>query len=109
MSTISACPKVLKAVLAAGYTPTPSEQAIPYVLAGARLGIAQTRPSKTAAFVLPMDDPRKGARERSTPRADPRTDRELAAQVKENFDKYGVGELNVALLIGGVLPGTRRS
>ena len=29
--------------------------------------------------------------------------RELAAQVKENFDKYGVGQkLNVALLIGGV-------
>jgi superfamily II DNA/RNA helicase len=29
--------------------------------------------------------------------------RELAAQVKENFDKYGIGQkLNVALLIGGV-------
>jgi superfamily II DNA/RNA helicase len=36
--------------------------------------------------------------------------RELAAQVKENFDKYGVGQkLNVALLIGGVSFGDQDS
>jgi superfamily II DNA/RNA helicase len=36
--------------------------------------------------------------------------RELAAQVKENFDKYGAGQkLNVALLIGGVSFGDQDS
>ena len=100
--------KVLAAVAATGYTtPTPiQEQAIPHVLARRDvLGIAQTGTGKTAAFVLPMLTMLEKGRARARM---PRTlilepTRELAAQVKENFDKYGIGQkLNVALLIGGV-------
>jgi superfamily II DNA/RNA helicase len=100
--------KVLAAVAATGYTtPTPiQEQAIPQVLARRDvLGIAQTGTGKTAAFVLPMLTMLEKGRARARM---PRTlilepTRELAAQVKEQFDKYGVGQkLNVALLIGGV-------
>jgi superfamily II DNA/RNA helicase len=100
--------KVLAAVAATGYTsPTPiQEQAIPHVLARRDvLGIAQTGTGKTAAFVLPMLTMLEKGRARARM---PRTlilepTRELAAQVKENFDRYGVGQkLNVALLIGGV-------
>ena len=100
--------KVLAAVAATGYTsPTPiQEQAIPHVLARRDvLGIAQTGTGKTAAFVLPMltllEKGRARARMPRTLILEPT--RELAAQVKENFDRYGVGQkLNVALLIGGV-------
>src|SRR5688572_13292640 len=100
--------KVLAAVAATGYTtPTPiQEQAIPHVLACRDvLGIAQTGTGKTAAFVLPMltilEKGRARARMPRTLILEPT--RELAAQVKEQFDKYGVGQkLNVALLIGGV-------
>ena len=100
--------KVIAAVAAAGYTtPTPiQEQAIPPVLARKDvLGIAQTGTGKTAAFVLPMltllEKGRARARMPRTLILEPT--RELAAQVKENFDKYGAGQkLNVALLIGGV-------
>ncbi|HXL13687.1 MAG TPA: DEAD/DEAH box helicase [Bradyrhizobium sp.] len=100
--------KVLAAVAATGYTtPTPiQEHAIPHVLARRDvLGIAQTGTGKTAAFVLPMLTMLEKGRARARM---PRTlilepTRELAAQVKENFDKYGAGQkLNVALLIGGV-------
>src|SRR5437660_5105835 len=100
--------KVLAAVAATGYpTPTPiQDQAIPLVLARRDvLGIAQTGTGKTAAFVLPMLTMLEKGRARARM---PRTlilepTRELAAQVKEQFDKYGVGQkLNVALLIGGV-------
>ena len=100
--------KVIKAVEASGYdTPTPiQEQAIPHVLARRDvLGIAQTGTGKTAAFVLPMLTMLEKGRARARM---PRTlilepTRELAAQVKESFDKYGAGQkLNVALLIGGV-------
>jgi superfamily II DNA/RNA helicase len=100
--------KVLAAVAASGYTiPTPiQEQAIPHVLARRDvLGIAQTGTGKTAAFVLPMltllEKGRARARMPRTLILEPT--RELAAQVKESFDRYGVGQkLNVALLIGGV-------
>jgi superfamily II DNA/RNA helicase len=100
--------KVLAAVAATGYTtPTPiQDQAIPHVLARRDvLGIAQTGTGKTAAFVLPMltllEKGRARARMPRTLIVEPT--RELAAQVKEQFDKYGVGQkLNVALLIGGV-------
>ncbi|MGY4332607.1 superfamily II DNA/RNA helicase [Bradyrhizobium sp. LB7.2] len=100
--------KVLAAVAATGYTtPTPiQEQAIPHVLARKDvLGIAQTGTGKTAAFVLPMltilEKGRARARMPRTLILEPT--RELAAQVKENFDRYGAGQkLNVALLIGGV-------
>ncbi len=93
---------------AAGYTePTPiQEKAIPHALAGKDvLGIAQTGTGKTASFVLPMITRLERGRARARM---PRTlilepTRELAAQVEENFNKYGANhKLNVALLIGGV-------
>ena len=101
-------PKVLEAVEASGYTtPTPIQaQAIPHVLARKDvLGIAQTGTGKTAAFTLPMltllEQGRARARMPRTLILEPT--RELAAQVEENFTKYGAGQkLNVALLIGGV-------
>jgi superfamily II DNA/RNA helicase len=107
-SNLGLSDKVLAAVAATGYTtPTPiQEQAIPHVLARRDvLGIAQTGTGKTAAFVLPMltilEKGRARARMPRTLILEPT--RELAAQVKEQFDKYGVGQkLNVALLIGGV-------
>ncbi len=100
--------KVLAAVAAAGYqTPTPiQDQAIPHVLARRDvLGIAQTGTGKTAAFTLPMltmlEKGRARARMPRTLIVEPT--RELAAQVQENFVKYGANsKLNVALLIGGV-------
>ena len=100
--------KVLAAVSAAGYSnPTPIQaQAIPHVLARRDvLGIAQTGTGKTAAFTLPMltllETGRARARMPRTLILEPT--RELAAQVQESFEKYGVGQkLNVALLIGGV-------
>src|SRR6201992_1998416 len=107
--------KVIAAVATAGYTtPTPiQEQAIPHVLARRDvLGIAQTGTGKTAAFVLPMLTMLEKGRARARM---PRTlilepTRELAAQVKESFDRYGVGQkLNVALLIGGVSFGDQDS
>ncbi|MBA7483114.1 ATP-dependent RNA helicase RhlE [subsurface metagenome] len=107
-SNLGLSDKVLAAVAATGYTtPTPiQEQAIPHVLARKDvLGIAQTGTGKTAAFVLPMltilEKGRARARMPRTLIVEPT--RELAAQVKEQFDKYGAGQkLNVALLIGGV-------
>jgi superfamily II DNA/RNA helicase len=100
--------KVQQAVSAAGYSePTPIQaQAIPHVLARRDvLGIAQTGTGKTAAFVLPMLTLLESGRARARM---PRTlilepTRELAAQVEESFEKYGVNHrLSVALLIGGV-------
>ncbi|CAM5768639.1 hypothetical protein LMIY3S_02566 [Labrys miyagiensis] len=101
-------PKVLAAVEAAGYTtPTPIQaQAIPHVLQRRDvLGIAQTGTGKTAAFTLPMltllEKGRARARMPRTLILEPT--RELAAQVQENFDRYGSNSgLSVALLIGGV-------
>jgi superfamily II DNA/RNA helicase len=107
--------KVIAAVESAGYkTPTPiQEQAIPHVLARRDvLGIAQTGTGKTAAFVLPMITMLEKGRARARM---PRTlilepTRELAAQVVENFEKYGKNhKLNVALIIGGVSFGDQES
>src|SRR5215211_5214097 len=85
--------KVLQAVTAAGYTePTPIQaQGIPHVLARRDvLGIAQTGTGKTAAFTLPMLTLLEPTRE-------------LAAQVEESFERYGVNHrLSVTLIIGGV-------
>src|SRR6187397_2309289 len=100
--------KVLSAIETAGYkTPTPiQDQAIPHVLARRDvLGIAQTGTGKTASFVLPMltrlEQGRARARMPRTLILEPT--RELAAQVEENFIKYGKNHrLNMALLIGGV-------
>src|SRR5208283_4885725 len=86
--------EVLQAVTDAGYTvPTPiQEQAIPFVLTGRDvLGCAQTGTGKTAGFTLPMIDILAAGRARARmPRSlilEPT--RELAAQVAENFEKYG--------------------
>ncbi|GIL01558.1 MAG: hypothetical protein BroJett030_14570 [Alphaproteobacteria bacterium] len=106
--TLGLSPKVLDAVKASGYTtPTPiQEQAIPHVLAKRDvMGIAQTGTGKTASFVLPMLSLLEKGRARARM---PRTlilepTRELAAQVEENFNRYGRNhKLTVALLIGGV-------
>lgn len=69
------------------------------------LGIAQTGTGKTASFVLPMLTLlEKGRAKARMPRTLILTPtRELAAQVEENFVKYGKDtKLTVALLIGGV-------
>ena len=100
--------KVLSAVTDAGYTtPTPIQAgAIPPALERRDiLGIAQTGTGKTASFVLPMLTMLERGRARARM---PRTlilepTRELAAQVHENFEKYGKNHrLNIVLLIGGV-------
>ncbi|MFS8144406.1 RNA helicase [Rhizobium sp. R635] len=100
--------KVLSAVADAGYSiPTPIQAgAIPFALERRDIcGIAQTGTGKTASFVLPMLSLLEKGRARARM---PRTlilepTRELAAQVAENFEKYGKNHrLNVALLIGGV-------
>ncbi|MBJ3774779.1 DEAD/DEAH box helicase [Acuticoccus mangrovi] len=100
--------KVLSAVEAAGYSkPTPIQaEAIPHALEKRDvLGLAQTGTGKTASFVLPMLSLLEKGRARARM---PRTlilepTRELAAQVADSFEKYGVNHrLTVALLIGGV-------
>jgi superfamily II DNA/RNA helicase len=100
--------KVQAAITAAGYTePTPIQtQAIPVAVTGRDvLGIAQTGTGKTAGFVLPMLVRLEAGRARARM---PRSlilapTRELAAQVAQSFEKYGVNHrLTVALLIGGV-------
>ena len=103
--------ELLQSVLAAGYDePTPIQaQAIPSVLMMKDIiGIAQTGTGKTASFVLPMIDILAHGRRRALmPRSlilEPT--RELAAQVAENFEKYGKHhDLKMALLIGGVQMG----
>ncbi len=104
-------PDLLRAVEEAGYSePTPIQaQAIPSVLMMRDLiGVAQTGTGKTASFVLPMIDVLAQGRSRARmPRSlilEPT--RELAAQVAENFEKYGrYHKLSMALLIGGVSMG----
>ena len=103
--------ELLKSVADAGYDePTPIQaQAIPPVLMMKDIiGIAQTGTGKTASFVLPMIDILAHGRSRARmPRSlilEPT--RELAAQVAENFEKYGKNHnLSMALLIGGVSMG----
>ena len=103
--------ELLAAVTAKGYdTPTPIQaQAIPSVLMMRDIiGVAQTGTGKTASFVLPMIDVLSHGRRRALmPRSlilEPT--RELAAQVADEFTKYGVNhDLKMALLIGGVQMG----
>ena len=103
--------ELLRAVEDTGYTePTPIQaSAIPSVLMMRDIiGIAQTGTGKTAGFVLPMIDILAHGRARALmPRSlilEPT--RELAAQVAENFEKYGkYHKLSMALLIGGVQMG----
>jgi superfamily II DNA/RNA helicase len=107
-SNLGLSAKVLSAVTAAGYKePTPIQRdAIPSILQRRDvIGLAQTGTGKTAAFVLPMLTMLETGRARARM---PRTlilepTRELAAQVEENFTRYGKNHrLNIALLIGGV-------
>jgi len=103
--------ELLRAVGDSGYTePTPIQaEAIPPILMMKDIvGIAQTGTGKTASFVLPMIDILSHGRSRALmPRSlilEPT--RELAAQVAENFEKYGkYQKLSMALLIGGVSMG----
>ncbi|HSJ79333.1 MAG TPA: DEAD/DEAH box helicase, partial [Erythrobacter sp.] len=102
---------LLKAVETAGYDePTLIQaQAIPAIqMMKDIIAIAQTGTGKTASFVLPMIDIlHHGRRRARMPRSlilEPT--RELAAQVAENFEKYGKNhDLTMALLIGGVQMG----
>ncbi|MEQ8397301.1 DEAD/DEAH box helicase [Thalassobaculum sp.] len=107
--------EVVSAVVTSGYTkPTPiQEKAIPYVLMGRDvLGCAQTGTGKTASFTLPMIDILSAGRAKARM---PRSliiapTRELAAQVSENFVKYGQNtRLSMALLIGGVSMGDQEA
>ena len=106
--------ELLRAVTEAGYSePTPIQAAaIPLILMNRDLiGIAQTGTGKTASFVLPMIDVLAHGRSRAMmPRSlilEPT--RELAAQVAENFEKYGkYHKLTMALLIGGVSMGDQQ-
>src|SRR5690606_4436766 len=94
---------LLKAVEAAGYDePTLIQaQAIPAIqMMKDIIAIAQTGTGKTASFVLPMIDIlHHGRRRARMPRSlilEPT--RELAAQVAENFEKYGKNhDLTMAL------------
>jgi superfamily II DNA/RNA helicase len=107
--------ELLRAVADAGYTEPTAIQAsaIPSVLMNRDLvGIAQTGTGKTASFVLPMIDILAHGRARARmPRSlilEPT--RELAAQVAENFEKYGRNhKLSMALLIGGVSMGDQQA
>ena len=107
-SQLGLSPKVLEAVVAAGFTkPTAIQaEAIPHALARRDvLGLAQTGSGKTAAFVLPMltllEKGRARARMPRTLILEPT--RELAIQVQEAFERLGqLHKLTVATLIGGV-------
>ncbi|MGH6650305.1 MAG: DEAD/DEAH box helicase [Sphingopyxis sp.] len=103
--------ETLRAITESGYDePTPIQAGvIPSVLMMRDIiGIAQTGTGKTASFVLPMIDILAHGRARARM---PRSlilapTRELAAQVAENFEKYGkYHKLTMALLIGGVQMG----
>ncbi|HEY8963404.1 MAG TPA: DEAD/DEAH box helicase [Alphaproteobacteria bacterium] len=99
---------LLRAVHEAGYT-TPTEiqeKAIPWILqARDVIGIARTGTGKTASFTLPMIEILGGGVAKARmPRALVLTPtRELAAQIAENFDKYGkYSQLSKCLIVGGV-------
>ncbi len=103
--------ELLRAIDESGYDEATPIQAgvIPSVLMMRDIiGIAQTGTGKTASFVLPMIDILAHGRARALM---PRSlilapTRELAAQVAENFEKYGkYHKLSMALLIGGVQMG----
>lgn len=100
--------ELLRAVTEAGYVnPTPIQaQAIPAIqMCRDVLGLAQTGTGKTASFTLPMIDALGGGRAKARM---PRSlilspTRELAAQISENFEKYGKyhKQLSMALIVGG--------
>ena len=98
---------LLRTIEEMGYvSPSPiQEKAIPVILMGRDVvGLAQTGTGKTASFTLPMIDILSSGKAKSRM---PRSlilapTRELAAQVSDNFDKYGkYDKLSKALLVGG--------
>lgn len=96
---------LVSAVHAAGYRePTPIQrQTIPHLLAGRDvLGQAQTGTGKTAAFALPLLD-RIDPRQKHTQVIVLTPTRELAIQVAESFEKYGVQKrgIRTAAVYGG--------
>ena len=106
-------PKLLKALVAEGYTtPTPiQEQAIPLALAGRDVqGIAQTGTGKTAAFALPILDRLMASPKRPAPHTcrvlvlSPT--RELASQIADSFRVYGkFTDIRSTVMFGGVPKG----
>lgn len=104
-------PLLLKALTEKGYT-EPSmiqEKAIPHVLKGRDvLGCAQTGTGKTAAFALPiiqnlMESPTANYRKCVIRSLILTPTRELALQIKENFDEYGSHtRIRCAVIFGGV-------
>ena len=105
---LALAPELLQAVHDAGYErPTPIQcEAIPIALRGRDIiGLAQTGTGKTAAFTLPilnqlLGGPRRVRALILTPT------RELAAQVRESFRKYGVHtDLRAVEVFGGVAIG----
>jgi ATP-dependent RNA helicase RhlE len=110
--SLGLAPELLDAIRDAGYRePTPIQaQAIPLALKGRDLiGLAQTGTGKTAAFTLPivqrlLGGPRRLRALILTPT------RELAAQVRESFEKYGRHSgLRVAEVFGGVALGPQET
>jgi ATP-dependent RNA helicase RhlE len=110
--SLGLAPTLLDAIRDAGYrAPTPIQaQAIPLALKGRDLiGLAQTGTGKTAAFTLPivqrlLGGPRRLRALILTPT------RELAAQVRESFEKYGRHSgLHVAEVFGGVALGPQET
>ena len=99
---------LLQALQESGYQePTPIQtKAIPAILMQRDiLGCAQTGTGKTASFTLPMLDILAGGRAKARmPRSVIITPtRELAAQIADNFERYGKYQnLTMVLLIGGV-------
>lgn len=106
-------PAILSAIEDAGYSePTPIQAgAIPHIIEGRDvIGSAQTGTGKTAAFALPALHRLGGHQKGAAPRClvlGPT--RELAAQVKEQFVKYGKDSpLKCTLVHGGVGYGRQR-
>jgi ATP-dependent RNA helicase RhlE len=113
-------PSLLRSIKEKGYeTPTPIQAStIPTVLAGRDLmGCAQTGTGKTAAFALPMldrifakkNDKFNPSRRHHHPKYRPiravvlAPTRELAAQIFESFNTYGLNSgLRFAAIYGGV-------
>ncbi len=101
--------QLLQAIEEMGYQyPTPIQaQSIPYILRGEDVvGSAQTGTGKTAAFALPILDRVHTGGGHQCLILEPT--RELAAQVEENFLKYGKEKgVRCVLLHGGVGYGTQ--
>jgi ATP-dependent RNA helicase RhlE len=110
--SLSLAPTLLEAIRDAGYRePTPIQaQAIPLALKGRDLiGLAQTGTGKTAAFTLPIIQRLLGGPRRLRALILAPT-RELAAQVRESFEKYGRHSgLRVAEVFGGVALGPQEA